>query len=178
MPHFIAFLRAINVGGRVVKMDVLRRQFEALGFENVSTFIASGNVLFETPNGKADALERCIEDRLENALGYRVATFLRTRAEIAKTAEHCDRYAPEIDAGAVLYVIFPRTTPPSTAKRRLATLNNEIDELAVYGRDILWLCRRYRGESKLTGGAVEKAFASEATVRNATTVKRIAAKYG
>ena len=59
MTRYIAFLRAINVGGHVVKMDALRRLFESLGFSNVETFIASGNVLFET-NLNSD-LEKKIE---------------------------------------------------------------------------------------------------------------------
>jgi uncharacterized protein (DUF1697 family) len=47
MPKHIAFLRAINVGGHIVKMDHLRRLFEALELAEVETFIASGNVIFE-----------------------------------------------------------------------------------------------------------------------------------
>ena len=177
MIKFTAFLRAINVGGRVVKMEVLRKQFEALGFDNVSTFIASGNVIFEAQDGKPDALESRIEERLQKALGYRVATFLRSGPEVAKLSSLCTKYASEIEAGAVLYVIFARRAPRPDGKRQLLALNNEIDELAVHGRDILWLCRRYLGESKLEGAALEKTCALEATVRNANTVTRIAAKY-
>ncbi len=61
MPRFIAFLRAINVGGRTVKMDGLRRLFAALGFSSVETFIASGNVVFEATLKNARALARGIE---------------------------------------------------------------------------------------------------------------------
>jgi uncharacterized protein (DUF1697 family) len=177
MPPFTAFLRAINVGGRVVKMEVLRKQFEALGFDNVSTFIASGNVIFETAQANADALESRIEERLQKALGYRVATFLRSGPEVAKLSSLCAKYAAEIEAGAVLYVIFARSAPRPDEKRRLLALNNEIDQLAVHGRDILWLCRRHLGESTLEGAALEKTCALEATVRNANTVARIAEKY-
>ena len=175
--RFSAFLRAVNVGGRVVKMDVLRKQFEALGFDNVSTFIASGNVIFETAHGNPDALEVRIEERLQKALGFRVATLLRSGPEVTTIAARCENYAAEIDAGAVLYVIFARNAPPPDGKRRLLALNNEIDELAVHGRDILWLCRRHLGESTLEGGALDRTCTLEATVRNANTVRRIAAKY-
>ena len=48
MPRYVAFLRAVNVGGRIVKMDELRRPFAAAGFADVETFIASGNVIFDT----------------------------------------------------------------------------------------------------------------------------------
>ena len=83
MPRTIAFLRAVNVGGHTVKMDALRRHFESLGFSNVETFIASGNVIFETPFKNARTLESSIENKLRDALGYEVAAFLRTDAELA-----------------------------------------------------------------------------------------------
>jgi len=58
LAKYIAFLRAINVGGHTVKMDHLRSLFEALGFSNVETFIASGNVIFESKSKSTRALER------------------------------------------------------------------------------------------------------------------------
>src|SRR5512137_351092 len=90
MPKYIAFLRAINVGGHTVKMDVLRQLFEALDFSNVETFIASGNVVFETRAASTRTLEKKIEQQLRAALGYEVATFLRTDVELAAIA----RYQP------------------------------------------------------------------------------------
>src|SRR6476620_4469524 len=76
--RLIAFLRAINVGGHTVKMEVLRRLFEELGFENVETFIASGNVIFDAPDDDQGALEKQIEGQLRTSLGYEVATFVRS----------------------------------------------------------------------------------------------------
>jgi len=68
MTRCIAFLSAINVGGRTVKMEVLRQQFEALGFTKVGTFIASGNVIFETPAKNMHTLEKKIEQQLRAVL--------------------------------------------------------------------------------------------------------------
>src|SRR3712207_154861 len=90
MPRFIALLRAINVGGRIVKMDHLRSLFASIGFSGVETFIASGNVIFEAPDCDAAALEQRIEAHLHQALGYEVATFIRTDSELAAVA----RYQP------------------------------------------------------------------------------------
>ena len=90
MTRYIAFLRAINVGGRTVKMDELRTLFAAMGFAGVETFIASGNVIFAADHSDAAALQQRIEGELNQALGYAVATFLRTDAEVAAVA----RYAP------------------------------------------------------------------------------------
>ena len=83
MPKYIAFLRGINVGGHRVKMDRLRAIFAELGLKDVSTFIASGNVLFTTESGDADGLRERIESQLASQLGYEVPTFLRSPAELA-----------------------------------------------------------------------------------------------
>ena len=83
MPRYVAFLRAINVGGHTVKMDRLRVLFEDLRLKNVETFIASGNVLFDTSAKDIGALERKIEKHLEQALGYEVTTFVRAMTDLA-----------------------------------------------------------------------------------------------
>ena len=86
---FIAFLRAINVGrGRTVKMQSLRQIFESLGLSRVATFIASGNVVFETTAKETKTLERKIERELKEALGYEVRTFVRGEAELARIANY------------------------------------------------------------------------------------------
>src|SRR5439155_18991726 len=85
MPRFVAFLRAINVGGgRTVKMDLLRQFFESLDFSEVETFIASGNVVFKTRTKDSKTLEREIEKRLLKGPGYDVAVFIRTGAELRR----------------------------------------------------------------------------------------------
>ena len=96
MPRYVAFLRAINVGGsHVVKMDTLRARFEGLGFSRVETFIASGNVIFETRSKDAAGLERRIEAMLEMSLetktaaipkSMRSSTALRTVSAISRGA--------------------------------------------------------------------------------------------
>ena len=82
MSRYITLLRAINVGrGRTVKMEVLRQLFGSFGFSKITTFIASGNVIFETSTKSIKSLEKRIEKRLEEALGYEVAAFIRTEAD-------------------------------------------------------------------------------------------------
>ena len=88
MPRYIAFLRAINVGGHNVKMAQLRTLFEELEYTNVETFIASGNVIFDTPASNVQQIEQQIERHLQPALGYPVATFIRSDAELAAVASY------------------------------------------------------------------------------------------
>src|ERR1039458_910825 len=88
MPRYVALLRGINLGGHTVKMDRLKKLFEELGLKNVETFIASGNVVFESASKNAGALEKKIAVHLEKSLGFPAATFLRTDQELAAVLEH------------------------------------------------------------------------------------------
>ena len=83
MIKYVAFLRGINVGGkRLIKMEDLRRVVESIGLKNVRTFIASGNVLFETSQNNRDALARKIEKKLLTAFGHDVPVVLQSIDEL------------------------------------------------------------------------------------------------
>jgi uncharacterized protein (DUF1697 family) len=178
MPRYIAFLRAINVGGHVVKMDYLRKLFEALGFEHVESFIASGNVIFDAPEASGEKLEKQIERHLRQALGYEVATFLRSPAELEAIASYKPFAASEINAeGRSLNIAFLAAPPVSEARDKLLALRNDIDAFAVHEREVYWLRRPPISESRFTGAMLEKTLGMPATVRNVTTVRKLAAKY-
>ena len=178
MPRYVAFLRAINVGGHTVRMDELRRLFEALGFSGVETFIASGNVIFDSPSRGAKTLEKKIELHLREALGYEVATFLRTTAEVASIAARRPFADAELRAdGNVLYVGFLAEEPGAEAKRKVLSLATKVDDFRVEGRELYWLCRKRLGESEVSGPLLAKALGAPTTLRNSTTVRKIAAKY-
>lgn len=82
MTRYVAFLRAINVGGRTVKMERLRKLFEDLGLKNVRSYINSGNIFFETEVTDRQELAHSIEQHLRKKLGFDVPTFLRTTVEL------------------------------------------------------------------------------------------------
>ncbi len=173
---YVALLRAINVGGHTVTMDRLRQLFGELGLANVSTFIASGNVLFETSGrGSALALERRIAGHLEDALGFPVETFLRTPKELAAIAAHRPFTAPALAApGARLFVGFLGRKPLPAAARKVLSLRASTDDLLVYGREIYWLCRVPSDEAAVSGAIFEKTLGMPVTVRNITTVRKLA----
>jgi uncharacterized protein (DUF1697 family) len=176
MPRYIAFLRAINVGGHTVTMDKLRSLFEALGFANVQTFIASGNVIFDSPSRQPDDLERKIERHLKAALGYEVATFLRTPAELSEVAK-CAPFGEGVpQAGHTLYVSFLKTSVDDAATLRVYALQTDVDRLHISGRELYWLRQGGSADSKLTGASLERALRAPATARNITTVRKLAAK--
>jgi len=166
MKH-VAFLRAINVGGHIVKMDQLKRLFESMGFSNVETFIASGNVIFDARTTTV----RKVEAALAEALGYEVRTFLRTPQALAQIA------ATKLDANCTLYVGLLAEPPSDEAKRKVEALSTDVDTLHVIGSELYWVCRRKFSDSTLTGAMLEKALGQKTTIRNITTIRRIAAKY-
>ena len=178
MPRYFAFLRAINVGGHTVKMDRLRQLFEGLGLTNVETFIASGNVIFEARAARAAALERKIEQHLFAALGYEVATFVRTAAELAAIAA-CRPFAPAdlADPANGLYIAFLPAAPSAEARQKLLAYRNAVDDFVVEAGEIYWLRRTNLSDPNHPGPPIEKLLGVPATVRNSTTVRKLAAKY-
>jgi uncharacterized protein (DUF1697 family) len=177
MPRYIAFLRAVNVGGHTVKMDFLRRLFESLGFSNVETFIASGNVVFENPSKNAQLLERKIANGLREALGYEVATFIRTDAELAAVANYKPFSQSDLDEAVALNIAFLADGLDDKSSQKLMALRTEIDDFHVHGREVYWLCRKRQSDSKITNAVLEKALGQRATLRGVNTVKKMAAKY-
>jgi uncharacterized protein (DUF1697 family) len=178
MTKYVSFLRALTVGGHTVKMDHLRSLFEAPGFTNVETFIASGNVIFDSRTKNTAALERKIENHLNELLGYEVATFVRKIEEVAAVAAYGPFPEAELNAeGNILYVGFVRAEPGQQAKANLISLTNEVDDFHIQGREVYWLRRTKTGESEYAGTLIEKKLGQPVTFRNATTVRKITAKY-
>ena len=178
MPRYVALLRAINVGGHVVKMDQLRGEFEALGFSNVETFIASGNVIFDSRSQNAQALEKRIEARLGAAFNYPVSTFLRTPAELAQIVDHQPFPSADLSApGSSLYIGFLSAPPEPDAQEKIAACRTAVDDFHVHKRELYWLCRKKLGESLVSGAALAKALGMPTTMRNVTTIRRLTEKY-
>ena len=88
MHGYVAFLRGMNLGRRRIKNDELCAAFEGMGFENVSAFLASGNVVFDAEDGNQDNVADVVETGLKDALGYDVPTFLRTADEVIAIAKY------------------------------------------------------------------------------------------
>ncbi|MDB5800974.1 MAG: uncharacterized protein JWL63_1913 [Rhodocyclales bacterium] len=176
MPRYIAFLRAINVGGRIVKMEALRAHFESLGFTDVETFIASGNVIFDA-KGKEDALRRKIEAHLESALGHEVATFLRTPVELDAISRFAAFDGALLASAQALNVAFLHEPLDDDACETLMGLQTDIDEFSVSGREVYWLCRKKQSESKFSNALFERKLKVQATFRGINTVRKLVEKY-
>jgi uncharacterized protein (DUF1697 family) len=178
MPRYIAFLRAINVGGHTVTMETLRSHFSAMGFKAVETFIASGNVIFETASKDLGALERNIELQLHKALGFEVKTFLRTPEEVAAIAKYQAFPKAAVESAGAYCVGFLSASLSSEQKNALMDLKTEIDDFHLHGHEIYWLCKVKQSESKFSNALMERKLKTSATFRGVNTIARLAAKLG
>lgn len=177
MARYVAFLRAVNVGGRIVKMEELRRIFEAAGLKDVQTFIASGNVIFSTSAASTAKVEETVERHLQKTLGYAVPAFVRSVAEVAAAAAHRAFTENDVAIAGAHIVAFARGPLDATGKKGLAALESPIDRFATRGREIYWLSTPRQGESKLTLVKFERAIGMPATMRSMTSVGKLAAKH-
>ena len=176
MAQYIAFLRAINVGGRTVKMTRLREILESLGFTDVETFIASGNVIFKSRSANAGALEKKVEHALEKSLGFDVATMIRSTTELAGIAGF-DAFPGSGTPGSTLYVGLLKSAPDAATREKVRALSAPNDEFRVEGRELYWLCHTRMMQSISSGALLEKTVGTRATFRNVTTLRKLAAKY-
>lgn len=177
MPKYVAFLRAINVGGHTVTMETLKALFHKRGFSNIETFIASGNVIFDSAKKADRTLEQDIEQHLEAALGFSVATFVRTIDEIKAISLYQPFQNSMMEQVQSCNIGFTSDGLSAEAFTALMALRTSIDDFHVHGREVYWICRKKQSESTFSNRMFERATKIPVTFRSSTTIAKLAAKY-
>lgn len=170
MTTRIAFLRAVNVGKRTVKMARLVEIFGELGYTDVWTHLNSGNVVFDATGSRA-AIERAVEGALEAEYGFEVTTFVRTAGEVRKILEAGPPFA--VADSDTYYVTFLKSAPAAGIAREFEAHSNDFDTVVVTGADVHW---RMRGRSVDTtlGPKHWKVFGHfGGTSRNITSLRKL-----
>jgi uncharacterized protein (DUF1697 family) len=168
--QWIALLRGINVGGRSkVPMAPLRELLEQLGLTSVSTYIASGNVLFETGIRSRAKLAAQLERAIAERFGVPAAVMLRTPPELRALL---DGHPFGRDTSRT-YVAFLATPPASEAVAALRRIDAGKERFEVAGADVYLHFPDGYGRVRLTGAMLERQL-GKATVRNWRTVARLA----
>jgi uncharacterized protein (DUF1697 family) len=168
---YVALLRGINVGAhKKISMADLRALFEALGNEDVSTYVQSGNVVFKSPVASAAELVGAIEKRIARDLGLDVAVVVRTDAQLRKIASGSpfDESDP-----TKLHVAFLAGKPAQGRVRALDAKDFAPDELRVAATEVYLRYPSGYGRTKLSNAALEKALGVTATTRNWRTVTKL-----
>lgn len=152
-------------------MADLRDLFIDLGYDDVQTYILSGNVVFRAP-GTAAGLEKAIEKRVERDLGLNVRVLVRSAAEMKKI----DAGNPFAEKGvdlSGLHVNFMATKPSAAAVKALHPGIGGSDEFVVVGREVYLRCPNGYGRTKLNNAFFEKALGTAGTTRNWKTVSKL-----
>lgn len=172
MGRYVALLRSVNVGGRTVNMQQLAALFEGLGYDDVVTYIQSGNVVFSTGSRSASAVERSIEARIHRELGIEVSTLVRTKAELDRILRSNPFLQAKVDPSK-LHVTFLSTKPASALVRNADEFDAGADEFRIAGREAYLYCPNGYGTTKVNNSFFEKKLRTVATTRNWNTVNKL-----
>ncbi len=174
MPTYISMLRGINVSGhKRIKMSQLQEMFEALGFEQVRTYIQSGNVVFEAGTNSAPDVSRKIEEKILSSFGFSVAVISKTPAELGKTLQDNPFLKKRGVDTSKLHITFLAKAPAETALKKLGALNAGSDQWQCRGSGVYLYCPNGYGTTKLSNNALEKVLSVTATTRNWRTVNQL-----
>ncbi len=174
MPIYISMLRGINVGGnKRIKMDRLRGSFEAMGFEQVKTYIQSGNVVFKAGKTSSAVLSKRIEVRILGDFGFSVSVISRTADEIANIIQNNPFLTqPGIDPEK-LHVAFLSEVPAPSALKKLAQLTQKPDQSHTLGRDVYLYFPNGVSGSSLWKHPLDGVLSVVTTTRNWKTVNSL-----
>lgn len=175
MNRCVAMLRGINVGGKQMKMEKLRASFTGLGFENVRTYIQSGNVLFETKAKNDAAILKKIAAGLLADFGVAIPVLLRTDKELADVVKRNPFLKDTGVDVARLHVTFLSHDAPASAAQCLEPLAASTERYHISGREIFLYCPNGYGNTKLSNNNVERKLRLAATTRNWKSVNTLLA---
>jgi uncharacterized protein (DUF1697 family) len=171
--RYVALLRGINVGGKsIIKMAALKECVEAIGHDGVRTYIASGNVLFESSERSGPKLDAQLERALEETFGWPVRVVVRNASEIERIARAVPHAWLDAKELRVTVAFLMRGTDARAVARGL-TPREGIDELVTAPGAVIWAIRRdalTRTGLKLVGTPAYK----QMTLRNLNTTLKLA----
>jgi uncharacterized protein (DUF1697 family) len=171
---FVALLRGINVGGhKIIKMEQLRNAFAELGYEDVATYVQSGNVVFKAPAKITGDLSKKIEEMMLRQFSMSVPVIVRTAEEVGDVLRN-NPFLKErgIDITG-LHVTFLSRAPQKVAIKGLDAIEAGPDRFHCRGQEIYLHCPNGFGGTKLTINAFERVLAVGATTRNWNTVSKL-----
>jgi uncharacterized protein (DUF1697 family) len=172
--RYVALLRAINVGGKSkVEMSRLKEAFTDLKFDNVTTYINSGNVLFDAKGSDRGRLVKRIEGSIEDEFGFLIPVLLRTRSEIARILKSAPP-AWVTDKRMRCDVMFLQTKFYSGAVLKQVPVQPEIVDLRYVSGALIWRIDRAKAGRSKVGKIIGTELYKNLTIRNINTVRKLA----
>ena len=172
--RYIALLRGINVGGNMmIKMEALRKTFEALAFENVVSYINSGNIAFDSKKSAEETLVAKIEKAIEKDFGKTIPVMVRAQATIKKVLEN-NPFDGAYETHKQMHVLFMKENMPKDKQEQLKAAQTENEKFDVREREIYALSKEGVADSLLGKGFIDKKLKVPTTGRNWRTVQKLA----
>jgi len=172
MPTYIALLRAVNVAGNMVKMERVRQWCIELGWQNVRTYVQSGNVVFESGD-RVTVVQQVLEAKLAGETKRAITVIARTAADLERVLKGNPFLAESGIDRSRLYVTFLQSAPGPRALEALASMETRHDRFAPHGKEIYLHCPSGYGQTKLSNQVFEKRLGVRATTRNWNTVNQL-----
>ncbi len=173
MPRYIAWLRAVNVGGPgIIKMEDLREYLAMPGFSSIVTYIQSGNVLFDSKETDKGVLVEKIEKKLLKSTGRKVDVILRSIDEMNEIVKN-DPFKKQRTDKDKYYVVFLSAIPYKELTKQLESLSNDVDSFKIVNDNLYWLTRPYNGATIIKGSYFDKKLKVLFTNRNWNTVNKV-----
>ncbi|MGV3503133.1 MAG: DUF1697 domain-containing protein [Adhaeribacter sp.] len=174
METYIALLRGINVSGhKPVPMQALKALFENLDFQQVRTYIQSGNVVFRAEKADPAALAARVEEKIAAQFGFHVPVLVRRAAEIQQALDRNPfLQQPGVEPDK-LHVTFLADEPEPERSSKLAGGNYGADQYHISEREVFLYCPQGYGNTKLHNAFLETKLGRQATTRNLKTVRQL-----
>ena len=175
---YVAFLRGINVGGHhKVPMADLRKEIEKLGFENVTTLLNSGNIIFEAISDNEETLEKKISAHLEKSFGFPIPTVIRKSEMIYELLKSNPFKDVKLTKDIRLYISFLQENVQTKLKLPWTSLDNSYKIIGKIGKNILSVLDLSISKTPKAMEDLERYFGRNITTRNWNTIKRIEKKF-
>lgn len=177
MPTHIAFLRAVNIRPRWVKMAELRELLTDNGFRDVETHIQSGNVRVTTSLRSSAKVAAQLETLIEERFGFPVPCVMRTPAQLVTLAERCASEEPPFADVAGQYVTLAKAPFAAEHAAELEAWDAPGECLRVFGSDAIWWLATSAHQAKMSNARLERGGAV-GTTRNVTVITQLAERWG
>jgi len=174
MAKCVSLFRGINVGGnQIVRMDALKTLHESLEFQDVQTFIQSGNVVFTSDGADVTQVQKGIEDAFAETFGFRVKVMVRTAGEFNAIIENNPFQNQPMRESKWVVAMFLASDPVSTALEGIQKTYTGPEEIHITGKEAFIYYPEGMGRSKLTNVFLEKKLKTAGTARNWNTVLKL-----
>jgi uncharacterized protein (DUF1697 family) len=178
MPVYVAFLRAVNVGGRFVKMDAMRAALGASGFEEVETHIQSGNVRLRTALRSPARVESALEDCLAAFAGFSVGAMVRTPQQVRALETEADGIPPLLSPQGRRYIAVAKGPIGEDSRAEMESYDATDERARALTGAVLLEYGLAFNQSRLSGARLERMAGQPLTARDFKVIRALSEKWG